>query len=154
MLITQLWKTLCNPMDCSPPGFSDHEIFQTRILGWVAISFSRESSQPRDWTWVSYTAGRFSTNWATRQIWLESLQQFSLAYRLISTSLLAKGFKPINIILLSQMFLLFPGAIIFNTYSAWKTVQATLSTALYVHLLHSAEYSTLHYNYQFICLPH
>ena len=38
--------TLCNPMDCSPPGSSVHEIFQARILEWVAICFSRESSNP------------------------------------------------------------------------------------------------------------
>ena len=38
------------PMGCSPPGFSIHEIFQARILEWVAISFSRGSSWPRDWT--------------------------------------------------------------------------------------------------------
>ena len=34
----------CDPMDCSPPGFSDYGILQTRILDWIAISFSRESS--------------------------------------------------------------------------------------------------------------
>ena len=39
---------LCNPMDCSLPGSSIHRIFQARILEWVAISFSRGSSQPRD----------------------------------------------------------------------------------------------------------
>ena len=37
-----------NPMDCSPPGFPIHGILQARILEWVAISFSRGSSQPRD----------------------------------------------------------------------------------------------------------
>ena len=42
--------TLCNPMDHSPPGSSVHGISQARILEWVAISFSRESSQPRDQT--------------------------------------------------------------------------------------------------------
>ena len=41
---------LCDPMDCSPPGFSVHGIFQARIVVWVAISYSRESSWPRDWT--------------------------------------------------------------------------------------------------------
>ena len=40
--------TLCNPMDCSPPGSSVHGIFQARILEWVAISSSRGSSQPRN----------------------------------------------------------------------------------------------------------
>ena len=51
--VSQLCPTLCNPMDCSLPGSSFHGIFQARILEWVAISFSRGYSQPRDWTWVS-----------------------------------------------------------------------------------------------------
>ena len=46
-------------MDCSPPGSSVHEICQARIVEWVAISFSRGSSQPRDRPWVSCTASRF-----------------------------------------------------------------------------------------------
>ena len=56
--------TLCDPMDCSPPGSSVHEIFQARILEWIAISFSKVSSRPRDGTHVSCvfcTAGRFFT---------------------------------------------------------------------------------------------
>ena len=40
--------TLCNPVDCSHPGFSVHGISQASILEWVAISYSRECSQPRD----------------------------------------------------------------------------------------------------------
>ena len=44
---------LCNPLDCSPPGFSTHEIFQARMLEWVAISSSRGSSPPRVWTGIS-----------------------------------------------------------------------------------------------------
>ena len=43
------------------------EIFQARILEWVAISFSRDSSRPRDWTWVSHVAGRCFTIWDTRE---------------------------------------------------------------------------------------
>ena len=42
--VAQLCPTLCDPMDCSPPGSSDHGIFQARILEWVAISFARGSS--------------------------------------------------------------------------------------------------------------
>ena len=49
----------CSFMDCSPPGSSVHGISQARILEWVAISFSRGSSQSRDWTRVSCIAGRF-----------------------------------------------------------------------------------------------
>ena len=50
VLATQLCLTLCNPMDCSPPGFSVHGILQARILEWVALSFSRGSSPPSDQT--------------------------------------------------------------------------------------------------------
>ena len=42
--------TLCNPMDCSPPGSSVHGILQAGILEWVAMPSSRGSSQPRDQT--------------------------------------------------------------------------------------------------------
>ena len=41
-------------MDCSPPGSSMHGILQERILQWIAMPSSRESFQPRNWTWVSY----------------------------------------------------------------------------------------------------
>ena len=47
--VSQSCPTLYNPMDCSPPGSSVHEIFQARILQWVPISSSRGSSQPRGW---------------------------------------------------------------------------------------------------------
>ena len=56
--------TLCNPMDCSPPGSSVHGILQARILEWVAIPLSKGSSQPRDRTQISFsscTASRFFT---------------------------------------------------------------------------------------------
>ena len=58
-LDTQSCPTLCDPMDCSPPVSSAHGIFQARMLEWVAISFSRGSSRPRDQIQVSCTAGRF-----------------------------------------------------------------------------------------------
>ena len=56
--ISQSCPTLCNPMDCSLPGFSLRGILQARVLQWVAISFFRGSSQPRDQTWVSHIPGR------------------------------------------------------------------------------------------------
>ena len=65
-MCAQLSLTLCNPMDCSPPGFSLHGILQARILEWVAISFSRVSSWPRDQTHVSCIEGEFFTIWASR----------------------------------------------------------------------------------------
>ena len=55
-------------MNYSPPGSSVHGVLQARVLEWVAISFSRGSSWPRDWTWVSCIAGRFFTIWATRKM--------------------------------------------------------------------------------------
>ena len=64
-LLTKSCPTLCNPMDCSLPGSSVHEISQARILEWVVISFSRGSSWPRDQTWVSCIAGRFFMDWLT-----------------------------------------------------------------------------------------
>ena len=57
----------CDPMHCSPPGFSVHKIFQARILEWVAISFFRGSSWPKDRNWVSWIAGIFFANWTTRE---------------------------------------------------------------------------------------
>ena len=59
--VAQLCPTLCDPVDCSPPGSSIHGIFQARVLGWVAISFSRGSSWPRARTCVSCLAGGFFT---------------------------------------------------------------------------------------------
>ena len=58
--VAQSCPTLCDPMDC--PWNSP-----ARILEWVALLFSRGSSQPRDWTQVSHFAGRFFTSWATRE---------------------------------------------------------------------------------------
>ena len=51
VLVAQLCLTLCDPMDSTPPGSSVHGILQSRILEWVAVPFSRGSSQPRDQTW-------------------------------------------------------------------------------------------------------
>ena len=67
--VTQLCPTLCNPMDCSLPGSSIRGIFQARTLEWVAISFSKRSSQPISWTLVSRIIGRRVTVWVTREIW-------------------------------------------------------------------------------------
>jgi len=59
VLVTQSYPSLCDPMDYSLPGSSVHVIFQARILEWVAIPFSRGSSQLRDQTQVSCIAGGF-----------------------------------------------------------------------------------------------
>jgi len=65
--IAQSCPILCNPMECSRPGSSLCGIFQARILQWVAISFSRGYSWPRDRTRVSRIPGRRFNLWATRE---------------------------------------------------------------------------------------
>ena len=68
-LVAHWCLTLCEYMDCSPPGSPIHGILQARTLEWVAISFSMASSQHRDQTQVSCIAGRFFTVWSTREAW-------------------------------------------------------------------------------------
>ena len=62
--LLQLYLTLCDAVDCSLSGSSVHAILQARILVWIAMPFSRASSQPRDLTLVSCVsciAGGFLT---------------------------------------------------------------------------------------------
>ena len=70
-LVTKSCPALCDPMDCSPPGFSVHGISQARILEWVAISYSRDSSWPRNQTHISCVGRRILYHWATKETpWL------------------------------------------------------------------------------------
>ena len=69
-LVAQLCPTLCNPLDCSPPGSSFHGISQARILEWVVISSSRGSSRHRNQTPISCAsciAGKFLTHWSIEE---------------------------------------------------------------------------------------
>ena len=66
-LVIESCLTLGDPMDCSPPGSSVHGIPQARILEWITMPSSRESSQSRDQTHISHTAGGFFTSGATVQ---------------------------------------------------------------------------------------
>ena len=61
VLVAHSCSTLLDPMDYSLPGNPIHGVLQARILEWVAISFSRGSSQPRDRTWISHIAGKLLT---------------------------------------------------------------------------------------------
>ena len=83
--VVQSCPTLCNPTDCSLPGSSVQGIFQARILEWVAISFSRRSSQPGDWTQVSHIVGRRFTIWATREVWWKTYHDTSIRMVKIET---------------------------------------------------------------------
>ena len=89
--VAQSCPTLCDPMGCSLPGSSIHGIFQAIVLEWIAISFSRGSSQPRDQTRVSRTAGRRFTIWATREILSNTLNS---SKKIESVSLMAVSFRP------------------------------------------------------------
>ena len=62
--VSRVWL-FCDTMECRPPGSSDHGIFQAKILEWVAISFSRGSSQSRVWTYVSCSDRQILFHWAT-----------------------------------------------------------------------------------------
>ena len=69
VLSHSVMSNLCHMLGCSLPGSFVHRIFQARILEWIAISSSKGSPQPKDWTHVSclsYIAGRFSTHWTIR----------------------------------------------------------------------------------------
>ena len=79
----QSCPTLCDPTDCCPPCSSVHGILQTRLLEWVTIPFSRESSWLRDWTQISFVAGGFFTIWATSQ----DIKHFTLPWKFFHTSL-------------------------------------------------------------------
>ena len=61
------WKLLSHVRLCDPLDYTVHGMLQARILEWVAVPFSRGSSQPRDRSHVSWMAGGFFTNWATRE---------------------------------------------------------------------------------------
>ena len=64
ILKLKMWKSL-SLWDLME--YTVHGILQARILEWVAVPFSKGSSQPRDWTQVSHIAGEFFTSWATRE---------------------------------------------------------------------------------------
>ena len=81
--------TLCNPMDCSPPGSSDHGILQARILDSVVMPSSWGYSQPRYWTRVSCVScivGRFFTTEPLGKPQFRHLQQQILTVKLKSIS--------------------------------------------------------------------
>ena len=87
---------LCDPMDCSPPGSSVHGILQARILEWVAISYSRGSSQPMDQTYVSYIC---LLHWQAGSLLLVPPGKPQIVYR---------GVKKIHSVLSHRLKYIFP----------------------------------------------
>ena len=95
-VVTKVMSDSFDPMDCSLPGFSVQRFFQGRILEWVAISFSRGSSGPRDWTHISFTGRWVLYHWATReaqsfekQVTSETSQWLHTAEQMISQIVLS-----------------------------------------------------------------
>ena len=78
--VAQSCPTLCDLMNCRLPDFSIHGIFQAIVLEWIAISFSRGSSQPRDRTWVSCIVDRHFTVWVTREVTLNIRSPYIYIY--------------------------------------------------------------------------
>ena len=85
LLLSRVWLFA---IPCSPV----HGILQARILEWVAISCSKGSSQPRDWTQVSCIAGRFFTIWATREA-LSSMDWLLSIFPLESSKFYTKSYQ-------------------------------------------------------------
>ena len=73
-----LWLTFCDPMDSSPPCSSVHGIFQASILEWIAISFSRGSSWPKDWTHVPCIGRQILYHRVTREAHRNSHSRFKM----------------------------------------------------------------------------
>ena len=93
----QLCPTHYDPKDCSPPGSSVHGIFRARILEWVAISFSRGSSLPRDPTHVFYISciGRqvfftTGTTWEAALVWPTVCHHLGLCSNITSSEALSE----------------------------------------------------------------
>ena len=134
VLVTDSCPTLCQPMDCSPLGSSVHGILQARILEWVAISFSRGSSWPRDPIWVSCTSGRFFTIWTTRETCKNLLTYFiskntDWMTRHIGTSEVKFKFKNIDLYLYKYLDSILNNLdSLDNLDSIWKSRDITFPT--------------------------
>ena len=110
--LSHLWL-FCDPLDCSPPGFSVHQILQARILKWVAIFFSRGFSWLRDRTHVSCIADRFfiteppGKQPATMKTTLKSLPVAASHHDFVTSKICCSNFLP---------FLSLP----FNPADSWR----------------------------------
>ena len=99
-------------MDCSLPDSSVHGILQARILEWIAIPFSRGSSEPRDQTWISCIVGRLFTVWAIREAPMPTWY-FIWAYEVVVSE------KCLNLVLVSASRLLFEDK---HVCPVWNTI--------------------------------
>ena len=103
--VAQSCLTLCDPMDCSLPSSSVHGLFQAILLKWIAISFSKGCSQPRDRTWVSRIRDRRFTIRATKMVCYSHLFKSFPQFVMIHT---VKSFSVVDETEV-DVFLEFPG---------------------------------------------
>ena len=142
-VLSHVW--LCAPNDCSPKGSSIHGIFQARILEWVAISYSRGLSLPRDWTYTLVfpaLAGRFSplcylgsphyiSKWGMGEM-VKIVKRYWLLGKRYITSL------ELNYLILGSQYLLTTFTILPISYSPlWQWPNSSLFLWIWVFRFHT-----------------
>ena len=111
---------LCDLMDCSPPGFSVHGILQARILEWVAMTFSKGSSWPRDWTHISY----ISCPWLS--LFFSSIFQASFKWKwYLGTTVWAYGGFPSGSVVKRKTILFYFLLLLFWSHAMWDLSSLT-----------------------------
>ena len=143
---SEVWLTLCDPVDGSPPRSSVYGIFQARVLEWVAISFSRESSRLRDRIQVSHIAGRRFNLWATREAHsvLRNTAKVKIIIAdiyLVLTKCQAKTWMP-YIYIYIYIYIKRIIYIALFTYVLYIYIKCIIYNALYIYNVH-----TMHYIY-------
>ena len=118
---------LCDSIDCSLPGSSVHGIFQAIVLEWIAISFSRGSSQPRARTRVSHIVDRCFTVWATREDLLSINVVFGERKRKLCTHISPLLTLPFSVLLLARIFMCATNPQYDVIISAWAIICVFLS---------------------------
>ena len=129
---------LCDPTDCTLPGFSVHGVFQARMLEWVAISFSRRSSLSQGLNPVSRIVGRCFTIWATSEVDGEANHE---AIHMVQKNI--KASSPPIFYYLHQQFIprdnqwwwLFSHQVMSDSATPWTALQDSLSFTLSLSLL-------------------
>ena len=118
VLATRSCLSHCNPLDCSPPGSYVHGILQARILGWLAISFSRGPSWPRGWTRFSRIAGRLFTARETPLMLINTNQKKKKKRERERIRIMLSNFSPIQGM---------------TAFTSWQIIHITELTVIKLH---------------------
>ena len=146
-LVAQSCLTLCDPIDCSPPGSSVHGILQARTLEWGAMPSSRGSSQPRDQTQVTHTAGGFFTDWAMREAQEVDWEILSLLQTIFPTQESNRGLLHYRQILYQLSYQGSWQMILVRTY------KLSLSLSIYIYIyIHKYTYTFHTYIHIYMCV--